>query len=98
MLGVLLVVATTSAKEGPPEPEAIAMTIIQDTSPSVKNSWDVFAALRRQAISTLLPGDYIELRAEMDIYWVLSACVLPSANSGDPSPLLVETYSRRSAT
>jgi len=43
-------------------------------------------------------GDYIELRAEMDIYWALSACLLPSANSGDPSPLRVETYTRRSAT
>ena len=39
-------------------------------------------------------GDYIELRAEMDIFWALSACALPSANSGDLSSLLVEIYSR----
>lgn len=38
-------------------------------------------------------GDYIELRAEMDIFWALSACVLPSANRGNPSPLRIETYS-----
>ena len=37
-------------------------------------------------------GDYIELRAEMDIFWAMSACTLPSANSGHPSPLLVEIY------
>ncbi|MBO6558840.1 MAG: DUF1989 domain-containing protein, partial [Pseudomonadales bacterium] len=40
-------------------------------------------------------GDYIELRAAMDCYWALSACVLPSAVEGSPTPLCVETYSRR---
>lgn len=39
------------------------------------------------------PGDYIELRAEMDIFWALSCCIWPSANSGPPSPLQVETLS-----
>lgn len=36
-------------------------------------------------------GDYIELRAEMDIFWALSACIWPSAISGTPTPLRVET-------
>lgn len=38
-------------------------------------------------------GDCIELRAEMDIFWALSVCILPGVNSGCPSPLLVETFS-----
>jgi len=41
---------------------------------------------------TTKAGDYIELRAEMDIFWALSACILPGVNRGDPSPLCVETY------
>lgn len=39
-------------------------------------------------------GDYIELIAQMDIYWALSACVLPSVNEGESSPLRVEMYAR----
>jgi uncharacterized protein YcgI (DUF1989 family) len=38
-------------------------------------------------------GDYIEMRAEMDIFWALSVCTWPHVNSGDPSPLRIETYS-----
>ena len=38
-------------------------------------------------------GDYIELRAEMDIFWALSVCIWPAVNSGDPSPLRIETFS-----
>ena len=38
-------------------------------------------------------GDYIELQAQMDVIWALSVCIWPFVNSGDPSPLLIETYS-----
>lgn len=39
------------------------------------------------------PGDYIELRAEMDILWALSVCVIPfQINKSNPTPLRVETY------
>lgn len=48
--------------------------------------------------STLPPvtkaGDYIELRAEMDIFWALSVCIWPGVNTGEASPLRIETYSR----
>ena len=36
-------------------------------------------------------GDYIELRAEMDMLWALSVCVIPSIiNRPDPTPLRVD--------
>ena len=38
-------------------------------------------------------GDYIELRAEMDILWALSVCVIPfEINKSNPTPLRVDTY------
>jgi len=40
-------------------------------------------------------GDYIELRAEMDMIWALSVCVIPfEINKAAPSPMRVETYRR----
>ena len=38
-------------------------------------------------------GDYVELRAEMDILWALSVCVIPfEINKTTPSPLRVDIY------
>jgi len=39
------------------------------------------------------PGDFIELRAEMDIFWALSVCVWTPVLAGAPSPLRIETFS-----
>ena len=39
------------------------------------------------------PGDYIDLRAEMDLLWAVSVCIWPAVNGGHPSPLRFETYS-----
>ena len=38
------------------------------------------------------PGDYIDLRAEMDLLWAVSVCIWPGVNSEEPSPLRFETY------
>lgn len=39
-------------------------------------------------------GDYIELRAEMDILWALSVCVIPfEINKSNPTALRVDTFS-----
>ncbi len=47
-------------------------------------SWDSKPPITR-------PGDYIELRAEMDMIWALSVCVIPFAiNRSDPTPLRVD--------
>ncbi len=48
-------------------------------------SWQAHAPVTRA-------GDFIELRAEMDIFWALSTCIMPWVNRGQPSPLRVETY------
>ena len=38
-------------------------------------------------------GDYIELRAEMDLAWMVSVCAWPEVVNGDkPTPLRFETY------
>jgi uncharacterized protein YcgI (DUF1989 family) len=38
-------------------------------------------------------GDYIDLRAEMDLFWVSSVCFWPEVVNGDkPTPLRFETY------
>ena len=39
-------------------------------------------------------GDYIDLRAEMDIFWALSVCVFPGVNDGPPSALQVDILVR----
>ena len=39
-------------------------------------------------------GDYIELKAKMDIFWALSTCIFAPVNSGKPSPLRVEILSK----
>ena len=50
-------------------------------------SWDAKPPVTRS-------GDYIELRAEMDMVWALSVCVIPSViNKSDPTPLRVEILS-----
>jgi len=39
------------------------------------------------------PGDYIDLRAEMDVTWMVSVCAWPEVVNGDkPTPLKFETY------
>lgn len=44
------------------------------------------------------PGDFVELRAEMDALWVASACPGPGPCNGDnPTPLLFECYDDRSS-
>lgn len=38
-------------------------------------------------------GDYIDLRAEMDLTWMVSVCAWPEVVNGDkPTPLCFETY------
>ncbi len=37
-------------------------------------------------------GDYIELRAEMDLLWAVSVCIWPFVSDGSPSPLRFEIY------
>ena len=38
-------------------------------------------------------GDYIDLRAEMDLTWMVSVCAWPEVVNGDkPTPLRFETY------
>ena len=37
-------------------------------------------------------GDHIVLRAEMNMFWALSACIFPDVNDGEPSPLRIEIY------
>jgi len=38
-------------------------------------------------------GDYIDLRAEMDVTWMVSVCAWPEVVNGDkPTPLTFETY------
>ena len=38
-------------------------------------------------------GDYIELRAEMDLTWMVSVCAWPEVVNGDkPTPLRFDTY------
>ena len=40
-------------------------------------------------------GDYIDLRAEMDLTWMVSVCAWPEVVNGDkPTPLRFETYER----
>lgn len=42
-------------------------------------------------------GDYIELRAEMDILWALSVCVIPfEINKRNPTALRVDTFGEQS--
>ena len=43
------------------EHDPVALTMIWDTSPSVKSNWDNFTALARQAVMALEPGDYLEV-------------------------------------
>jgi uncharacterized protein YcgI (DUF1989 family) len=39
------------------------------------------------------PGDYIDLRAEMDLMWFVSVCFWPKVVNGEkPTPLSFETY------
>jgi uncharacterized protein YcgI (DUF1989 family) len=39
------------------------------------------------------PGDYIDLRAEMDVMWMVSVCAWPEiVNGPSPTPLRFETY------
>lgn len=39
------------------------------------------------------PGDYIDMRAEMDLTWVASVCFWPQVVNGDkPTPLRFESY------
>jgi len=40
-------------------------------------------------------GDYIELRAEMDLLWAVSVCIWPFVNGAKPTPLRFETYNPR---
>jgi uncharacterized protein len=37
-------------------------------------------------------GDYIDLRAEMDMLWAISVCAWPFVGDGSPSPLRIEIY------
>jgi len=42
------------------------------------------------------PGDYIDLRAEMDVLWAVSVCYWPGAVNGfNPTPLRFEIYDPR---
>ena len=39
------------------------------------------------------PGDYIDLRAEMDLMWMVSVCNFPDETNGfKPTPLRFEHY------
>lgn len=39
------------------------------------------------------PGDYIDLRAEMDLTWMVSVCAWPQVVNGDkPTPLQFDTF------
>ncbi len=39
------------------------------------------------------PGDYLELRAEMDLMWMVSVCAWPQVvNGAKPTPLRFETF------
>ena len=45
------------------------------------------------ALPITKPGDYIDLRAEMDVDWMVSVCAWPEVVNGDkPTPLRFELY------
>ena len=55
---------------------------------TAKGEWKIGPPITR-------PGDYIELRAEMDITWVVSVCAWPEVvNGSKPTPLRFEIYDK----
>jgi hypothetical protein len=38
------------------------------------------------------PGDYIDLRAEMSLWWAVSVCIWPGLSGSRPTPLRFDTY------